>query len=144
MVARAEIIAEARAWRGTPYRHQASVKGIGADCLGLVRGVYRALYGEEPEPMPAYTEDWAEITGAETLADAAARHLVPIAIDEAQPGDVVLFRIVRGGPAKHAAILSEPARIVHAYSGHAVAESPLTPWWRRKIAYAFSFPALTG
>ena len=39
MIARDEIVAAARGWRGTPYRHQASVKHIGTDCLGLVRGV---------------------------------------------------------------------------------------------------------
>lgn len=38
-VTRAAIVAEARRWLGTPYRHQASVIGAGADCLGLVRGV---------------------------------------------------------------------------------------------------------
>ena len=38
---RAAIVAEARAWIGTPYRHQASLKGIGCDCLGLLRGIWR-------------------------------------------------------------------------------------------------------
>jgi NlpC/P60 family putative phage cell wall peptidase len=39
---RIRIGAEARAWIGTPDRHQASLKGMGCDCLGLVRGVWRA------------------------------------------------------------------------------------------------------
>ena len=39
-MARAEaVIAAARGWIGTPYLHQASLKGVGTDCLGLVRGV---------------------------------------------------------------------------------------------------------
>ena len=59
-VDRALIIAEARSWIGMPYRHQGSLKGIGCDCLGLVRGVWRALYGPEPEPTPGYAPDWAE------------------------------------------------------------------------------------
>ena len=42
---RAAIVAAARGWLGTPYRHQASVRGEGADCLGLVRGVWRELIG---------------------------------------------------------------------------------------------------
>ena len=54
------VVAEARSWIGTPYQHQASLKGVGCDCLGLVRGVWRALYGEEPEHVPAYSRDWAE------------------------------------------------------------------------------------
>jgi len=38
-----EVVAAARAWLGTPYRHRASVRGAGCDCLGLLRGVWRAL-----------------------------------------------------------------------------------------------------
>ena len=55
------VLAAARGWLGTPYRHQASVKGVGADCLGLVRGVWREMVGAEPETLPAYTADWAEV-----------------------------------------------------------------------------------
>ncbi len=66
-VTRAAIVAEAWSWIGTPYRHQASLKGVGCDCLGLIRGVWRALYGPEPEALIAYTPDWAEAQGAETL-----------------------------------------------------------------------------
>mgnify|MGYP000486492631 CR=1 FL=1 len=36
-----------------------------------VRGVWRALYGEEPETIPPYSRDWAEAGGRETLAEAA-------------------------------------------------------------------------
>jgi NlpC/P60 family putative phage cell wall peptidase len=45
MPTRTRIIAEARAFIGTPYRHQASLQGVGCDCLGLVRGVWRAIHG---------------------------------------------------------------------------------------------------
>ena len=51
---RARIVAIVRAWCGTPYRHQASRKGVGCDCLGLVRGVYRELHGADPAVIPAY------------------------------------------------------------------------------------------
>lgn len=141
---RRAVLAEAREWLGTPYRHQASVKGAGADCLGLIRGVWRALYGAEPEAPPAYTPDWAERGGAETLYEAAARHLRSIPLAAARPGDVLLFRIAPGAPAKHCAILSEGAltrgRILHAYWGRAVTETWLTPWWRRRAAFGFQFP----
>jgi NlpC/P60 family putative phage cell wall peptidase len=144
---RAAVIAEARGWLGTPYRHQASCRGAGADCLGLVRGVYRALYGAEPETPPAYTPDWAEAAGAEALRDAARRHLFEIACAAALPGDVLLFRMRRWAPAKHCAILIEPfgsvggGRIIHAYSGHAVREEVAGAAWRRRLAFAFRFPA---
>ena len=43
----AAVVAAARSWLGTPYRHQASLKGAGADCLGVVRGVWRELVGPD-------------------------------------------------------------------------------------------------
>jgi NlpC/P60 family putative phage cell wall peptidase len=148
MIDRKMIVAETRDWIGTPYRHQASLKGIGCDCLGLVRGVWRAVIGDEPERAPAYAPDWAEAAGLEALADAAARHLTAIERDAFGEGDVLLFRWRANLPAKHAAIVTcseeagRPGKIVHAHDGAAVAEVALAPWWRRHIAYAFRFPGI--
>ncbi|MBX9989043.1 NlpC/P60 family protein [Phreatobacter oligotrophus] len=134
---RTAIVAAARGWIGTHYRHQASLRGIGCDCLGLIRGVWRELIGPEPETPPPYTPDWAEAQGRETLALAAGRHLLAIPMAEAQPGDVVLFRWRDHLPAKHCAILSGPATLIHAHDGAAVAEVDFAPWWQRRIAFAF-------
>jgi len=49
-------VREARRWIGTPYVHQACCRGAGTDCLGLIRGVWVALYGREPEPVFADRE----------------------------------------------------------------------------------------
>ena len=103
---RSAIVAEARAWIGTPYQHQASLKGVGCDCLGLVRGVWRAVIGAEPERAPPYAPGWAEATGEEALAEAAARHLLAIERNDFREGDVLLFRWRAGMPAKHAAIVT--------------------------------------
>ena len=139
---RVTIVAAACGWLGTPYRHQASLKGVGADCLGLVRGVWREVYGAEPESMPAYTPDWAEARGSETLQQAAARHMVPVDPASAMPGDLLLFRWQETLPAKHAAILVAPGRFLHAHDGATVAEASLTPWWARRLAFAFAFPPI--
>jgi len=144
MLSRQAIVAEARSWLGTPYRHQASLKGIGCDCLGLVRGVWRSLIGDEPERAPAYAPDWAEAASGEPLADAAARHLIAIGRDEFREGDVLLFRWRNNLPAKHAAIVTASGLMVHAHDGACVAEVALAPWWRRRLAYAFRFPGVTG
>lgn len=142
MTARLAVLAGARDWIGTPYRHQASRKGIGTDCLGLIRGVWREVYGEEPETPPPYTPDWAEALGEDTLLHAARRHMPEIGIGEAEPGDLLLFRMGLGCPAKHAAIMSGEARIIHAYWGRSVCETRLVPWWQRRQAAAFRFPDL--
>ena len=138
----AEIVEIARGWLGTPYRHQASVKHAGADCLGLLRGVWREAYGPEPEAIPPYTPDWAEARGDELLMQAAGRYLEPIGIEAAKSGDVLLFRMGLGHPAKHCAILTDRDRIIHAYWGRAVCETRLVPWWWRRIAGAYRFPEI--
>lgn len=38
-LSRMDAVAEARAWLGTPFHHQASVKCVGCDCIGLIKGV---------------------------------------------------------------------------------------------------------
>ena len=172
------VVQAARGWIGTPYVHQASRKGAGCDCLGLIRGLWRELYGAEPELPPAYTMDWSEPQGAEALWQAAARHLAAKPLSDAAPGDVILFRMREGSVAKHLGVqasLSElraapgpagrvrsarpvgggtgaarPAgravagrstpSFIHAYAGHGVVESPLSPPWQRRIVARFHFP----
>jgi NlpC/P60 family putative phage cell wall peptidase len=143
MTTRTAIVTEATTWLGTPYRHQASLKGVGCDCLGLIRGVWRACYGAEPERAPGYTPDWAEAAGAETLAGAAARHMTAVEPDAAEAGDVLLFRWRPNLPAKHAGILIAPGRFIHAQQGAAVSLAALSPWWRRRTAFVFRFPGVT-
>lgn len=137
------VLAEARGWIGTPYVHQASCKGAGCDCLGLVRGIWRALLGPEPETAPPYTMDWAEPQGEEVLWAAALRVLRPLAPCAPEPGDVLLFRMREGAIAKHLGIAADTGArptFIHAYSGHGVVESPLSAPWARRIAARFAFP----
>lgn len=139
----AVIVAEARSWIGTAYRHQDSAKSIGCDCLGLVRGVWREVYGSDPELPPPYTGDWAEMTGEETLLNAASRHMEKREGGGWQPGDVLIFRWRPHLPAKHCGIVTERDRMVHAYqSAGRVAEGWLAPSWRAKIAGVFIFPPI--
>ncbi|MDB5578220.1 MAG: putative phage cell wall peptidase NlpC/P60 [Bradyrhizobium sp.] len=140
---RAAIVAEARQWIGTRYMHQASLKGVGCDCLGLVRGVWRNCVGDEPETAPPYAPDWAEASGEEALAQAALRHLQPIAIADIGAGDILLFRWRDGFVAKHAAFATGEATMIHAHDHAAVCEVALAPWWRRRLAFAFRFPGVT-
>jgi len=140
---RDDIAASARSWIGTPYRHQASVRGVGTDCLGLLRGVWRDVYGAEPVVVPPYTKDWSEPSGDEVLWRAAANHLVPKPTDDAAVGDVLLFRMRAGSVAKHLGIQGQIGPVptfIHAYSGHAVLESALSDPWQRRVVARFAFP----
>ncbi len=137
---REAIVNAARTWIGAPYRHQASCLGAGADCFGLVRGVWRSVIRPEPETLPAYTPDWGDINGHEILFTAMRRHFIETPVSHARAGDVLLFRMALDAPAKHCAILTAPDRIIHAYWGRSVAETRLGPWWQRRIIAAFQFP----
>ncbi len=154
----ARVIRAARGWLGTPYHDQASVKGVGCDCLGLIRGVWREVVGPEPMPVPPYSRDWGEAGPHEVLAEAARVAMIEIDIAEARTGDVVLFRMQHGAIAKHAGILTPGdrgtrshhrssrlyrggrTRFIHAYERTGVIEQELTDPWRRRIAFAFRFP----
>jgi len=137
------IVNEVRGWIGTPYVHQASCKGAGTDCLGLLRGVWRAVRGAEPETVPAYTNDWSEPGRDEVLLRAALRWLRPVAIGAEAPGDILLFRMRDGSVAKHLGIagsVGPHASFIHAYTGHGVIESPLSEPWARRVVARFELP----
>lgn len=139
----APAVGIARSWVGTPYVHQASCRGAGCDCLGLIRGVWRDLVGREPVEVPAYTPDWNEPQGDEALWTAAAALFVPRRLGTVEAGDVILFRMRPGAVAKHLGVVAETGAsptFIHGYSGHGVVESPLSGPWQRRIVARFAFP----
>ncbi|MFN4156067.1 MAG: peptidase [Paracoccaceae bacterium] len=140
---RDRIVAEARRWIGTPYRHQSTACGAGTDCLGLIRGVWRAVIGPEPLTPPAYSMDWSEPSGDEVLMRAAGRCLQRKVGFDLSAGNVLLFRMRDGAVAKHLGIVSalEPTpKFIHAYTGYGVVESSLSRPWMRRIAAVYCFP----
>lgn len=144
MLTQSDIVRAARGWTGTPYRHQASLKGVGCDCLGLVRGVWRDVCGPEPEDTPAYSADWAEASTTETLVEAARRHFTEIPCADFAGGDVILFRWRPYLPAKHAGIATSATTMIHAQDGARVSEVSLDTWWRSRLVFAFRFPGVQG
>jgi NlpC/P60 family putative phage cell wall peptidase len=134
------VVATARSWLGTPYHDQASLRGVGCDCLGLARGVWREVVGAESFPVPPYSRDWGETGPHEVLAERARRMMSEIAPTDAVPGALILFRMAPRAIAKHVGILTGPEHFIHAYERLGVIEEVMTPIWRRRIAFAFLFP----
>lgn len=132
------IVRIAQSWVGTPYHHQASLKGVGCDCVGLVRGVYRELYGVEPPELINYSSDWGDANGNESMVIAANKYLVPTT--EPGPGSVILLRWAKHRVAKHCMILSFNGKAIHAYQRSPVTEIKLSGWWWDRVVYAFNFP----
>ena len=134
------IADEALNWLGTPYRHQSSLCQVGTDCLGLVRGVYRKLVGPEPVNVPAYLP-YADHNEGELLWRASLSALAPAGA-KLEVGNVLLFRMRSGQPARHLAIAVRDTEMVHAVSGRMVARIHIHPWWQRHCVARFDFPGV--
>lgn len=137
---RADVVAAARGWIGTPYRHLSATRGAGCDCLGLICGVWRELGGDEIE-LPAYRADWRDTRHADDLLALAERRLVrrdgpPVA------GLVILFEIGRAIVPRHCGIAVDERGFIHAQEGRGVVLSGLTDGWRKRVAGVFDFPGV--
>lgn len=136
-----QVEAEARAWLGTPYRHQASVRGAGCDCLGLLRGIWRGLYGTEPDEVPAYAVDPRRDADPGQLQRAADDHLQRVS-RLILPGDVLLFRLSRTMPARHCGIATANHCFIHAQERLGVVETSLSLSWQRRLSGVYAFPGI--
>lgn len=137
----ADVIAEARRWIGTPYHHQATLRGVGCDCLGLVRGIWRKVVGPEPIAMPNYSPAWDEVSKRDDMANLFAEHLA--AADRAPiAGDVILFRMRPEAVAKHCGVMVSASTFVHSHTGRGTVEIDLNDYWRGKLAGVFTFPGI--
>jgi len=138
---RNQIVAEAKSWLGTPYHHQAAIKRVGCDCIGLLKGIYAAFGGVIDLPAD-YSPSWHVHRAEERLRDGLRRYGAEVPLLSARPGDILLFGIGKG-PAAHGAVLIEPDIIMHAYAeAGAVIPSRLTGRWLAWRRCAFAFPGI--
>jgi NlpC/P60 family putative phage cell wall peptidase len=120
---RAQVVAEAKSWLGTPYHHHARIKGVGVDCAQLLCAVYEACGCVPHIDLGNYAHDWHLHRGEEAffrwLAAVGAKSLP--SDEQPEPGDVAVFRY--GRAFSHGAVVVErgsPGSVVHAYIGRGV------------------------
>lgn len=129
-----EILRVARTWIGTPSVHGAACKGVGADCVGLARGVWSEATGHPLPKTGAIAPDWHLEKGAGAILRAANDYADKIEKSDAKKGDFVLFRVNKNAGPQHLAIISEMVhgtrlikQIIHADSHHGVVETSVSP-----------------
>ena len=111
---RSAVIAEAQSWLGTPFHHQACIKGVGVGCGTILNAVYSSVGIPVPtmEEIGHFPPDWHLHTREErylTILEKYARR-----VDRPQPGDIALFKLAR--VYAHSAIVVEwPHRVIHAW-----------------------------
>ena len=134
-----EILAEARAWLGTPWRHQGRLKGVAVDCAGLVVGV-----GRELGLLAFDTRAYGRLPDGQQLRALCDAHLAAKPVAEIGPGDVLLLRFTRHP--QHLALVGDrgaPFSLIHAHAeaGACVEHGADARWLRRIVAaYAFRQP----
>jgi len=136
---REDIVKTAREWVGTPWVHQASLKGIGCDCVGMVRGVYTELTGKKVDVAIDYTRTFHLFRGEERLKDEIAKYCVELPINASRTGDIVLISFLNL-PSHHLGILAE-GTFIHAWEDVGkVVEIPYDAAWKRLTKAVFRFP----
>jgi NlpC/P60 family putative phage cell wall peptidase len=117
---RAAVLAEAKSWIGTPYHHQARVKGAGVDCLLFLAEVYERAGIIEHVEVPFYRADFMQHRDEERYLEGVLAHGHEVATP--LPADVVLYKW--GRVFAHAGIVIAWPQIIHASaSGHGVVET---------------------
>jgi hypothetical protein len=139
---RTQIVAAARSQLGVRYQHQAAVKDVACDCVGLLLIVgamfsmpeaaafandmrYRA-YGRPPNPR--------------LMISACDLYLDRILPSEALLGDIALGRVEK--EPQHFGIISalNPAYVIHAYGQVGkVVENRADENWRSKVMRMYRF-----
>lgn len=110
MTTRAEVVEEALSWIGTPYHHQARLKGVGVDCIGIITCIGKKFgfsnfdvtnYPRHPDPQ--------------MVEGLLRQHADPITKEQLLPGDFMWFRI---DVPRHFGIVTEidPIYFVHAFN----------------------------
>ncbi len=140
MTTRADIIAEARTWLGTPFVHQARSRGVGVDCIGLIVGAVQGC-GLAVDDRA----DYARTPHAGELARELGAQLERIDVADAAPGDVVLIAWRRAP--MHVGLLTDYPHsglaLLHAIETIGrVVEHRLDDGWRRLIVAAYRVPGL--
>lgn len=135
-----EVIAEARTWIGTRFHHQAAMKGVGVDCVGLITGTGAAFdWRPDPEQWKRF-KGYARLPNPSRMLDALNLFLLPVwhgglmspAEESMQIADVLYMQWRDDLPthlAFFAAFKGRPT-IIHAWSeaGEVVEHGYVDPW----------------
>ena len=141
-----KVIEIAKSWVGTPYQHQAMVKGAGADCVGLVVGVglEAGVLSLTTIEKKAYS-GYSRLPSPKRMLVSLKKHLLVCSDEDASLGDVVWIQWRQDLP-MHLALLSEhkgARTLLHAISDAGkVVEHALTKQWEERIVSYWRFPGL--
>jgi NlpC/P60 family putative phage cell wall peptidase len=134
MIPTSQVVSQAQTWLGTPWHHQARLKGVGVDCIGLLVGVCKELNISVQD-----YQEYARFPDGYHLAKELDRQLIK-KFTQPMPGDIMLFRISR--MPQHIAICS-PLGLIHAHQGvMQVVETAMPKYWDTHILGVYQLPGV--
>lgn len=150
MITREAVVAEALTWLKTPWVHQASLKGVGADCIGALAGIGRNAGVQDPfdltDARAARFRGYGRQPDPDMILEGCREYLDEIPISKAGLGDILVMRFIDPKPPKvyvqHFALISrlDPMYVIQSlWKPGYVAESRLDEKWRRRVMYAFRY-----
>lgn len=141
-VTRQQFITKAREWVGTPYHHQARLKHVGCDCIGLIVGVARE-FGIEIDH-----EDFLHY-GRSPRGNKLMEHCEKIcgqAVQVLLPATIAVFWMNAGTErAQHMGVVTDstPTTIIHCYNSlgiDRVVEHGLDAVWLKRWICSYNLP----
>ena len=125
----ADIVAAARRYTGTPWRHQGRT-AAGMDCAGLILAVAQDLGIPHPDRLA-----YARLPNTALIDGMLELYCEPV--EDPAPGDVMRFSIMRRP--QHLAVAADypggRLSMIHAYQTiGSVCEHRLDDKWRRRLA----------
>ena len=130
-----DILAAARSFLGTPFRHQGRIPGLALDCAGLVVSVAKEI-GADYIDRPGYSRNPSGGLLESALDDQPCLERVT----DRQPGDVLLMRF--SGEPQHLAIFTGE-NIIHSYEAVGkVCEHRLASVWAARIVRVYRFKGI--
>jgi NlpC/P60 family putative phage cell wall peptidase len=135
-----DVVLAARGWLGTPYQHQARLRGVAVDCIGLVLGV-GAEVGAWP-PSFNYT-GYARLPHKGLLLAESRKYFLEIPLEAISPGCILVMAWKEFREPHHVAIFAGET-VIHAASNfRKVVEHRFDEAFRRRTQFAFRFPGVT-
>jgi cell wall-associated NlpC family hydrolase len=111
---RQRVIAYARTWLKTPFRHQSDVRASGVDCAMLLVRVFVDTGMVEPFDPGKYPQQFFLHRDEERFLGWLNRYALEIAPELAKPGDVVVYKM--GRVFAHGALIVSDREIINAWA----------------------------
>ena len=127
---RRELVKNARAWLGTPWKHNQACKGVGVDCIQLGRVVCESVGIE-----PFVYENYAQTPIKDELLKTFDNHPNFKRSDRILAGNILIFRV--SGIPHHVGIATGNDTMIHVDLRHGVVEVNLG-YWRSRIVGIFN------